>query len=123
MTMTTVYIGDINDPSFDWDGADGIPKNLNRDFPPDGNSYLGYFHRWIEKSGVECKLTWYEVWVAIVTKNQINDYIEYCYGSDPSYNDPNIWLPHLVDRLDSVKVFVSELNSHEQYALVAMEVY
>jgi hypothetical protein len=131
MTTCAVYIGDLNDPSFDWDGDDdatSIPSGLSPEFPPNKEPLLGCFHEWVERSGVECKLTWHEVWVARVTKAQIHDYIEYCYGSDPSYNDPDKWLtwegrPYLVDRLDAVKEFVAGLDRQEQYALVAMEIY
>ena len=131
MTMCAIYIADINDPSFDWDRDDlavSMPSSLSPDFPPWRALYLGCFHEWVERSGVECKLIWYEVWVAKVTRAQIHDFIGYCYGSDSSYNDPDKWLtwegrPYLVDRLDAVKEFVSGLNGQERYALVAMEVY
>ena len=131
MTVCAVYVGDLNDPSFDWDRVDdavSIPSGLSPDFPPWRGPYLSCFHEWVERSGIECKQTWHEVWVAKVTKGQIHDYIEYCYGSDPSYIDPDKWLtwegrPYLVDRLDAVKEFVSGLNRQERYALVAMEVY
>ena len=131
MTMCAVYIGVLYDPSFDWDSVDdavNIPFGISPDFPPGRGPLLSCFHEWVEMSGIECKQTWYEVWVAKVTRGQIHDYIEYCYGSDPSYNDPDKWLtwegrPYLVDRLAAVKEFVSGLNRQEQYALVAMEVY
>ena len=95
MTVCAVYVGDLNDPSFDWDRVDdavSIPSGLSPDFPPWRGPYLSCFHEWVERSGIECKQTWHEVWVAKVTKGQIHDYIEYCYGSDPSYIDPDKWL-------------------------------
>ena len=112
MTMCSVYVGNLNDPSFNWDQGEGIPKCIIGNLPPDRKPYLRCFHEWVEKSGVECKKTWYEVWVARVSKAQIHDYIEYGYGSDPGYNDPDKMLtwegrPYLGDRLDSVKELVS----------------
>ena len=129
MTICTVYIGDLDDKSFHWDGGDwngNIPSSLTADFPPTSGHYNACFHKWVDKAGVECKKTDFGGWVAKVTQNQLLDFIDHCYGSDPGYNDPDRMLmwdgrPYLVDRLNAIRDFVSELDGTKLYALVATE--
>ena len=129
MTACDVYIGDLGDPEFSWDGGDwngNIPKPLAATFPPIGGHYNECFHRWVEKSGVECCQTDFGGRVAKVTQSQLLDYIDHCYGSDPGYNEPDRMLmwegrPYLVDRLDAIRSFVLGLSDSKLYALVATE--
>ena len=129
MTICTVYIGDLDDPKFCWVGGDwngNIPQPLASDFPTVGGHYNECFHRWVDKSGIECRKTDFGGWVAKVTQTQLLDYIDYCYGSDPGYNEPDRMLmwegrPYLVDRLDALRKFVAGLEEDKEYALVATE--
>ena len=129
MTACDVYIGDLDDSEFSWDGGDwngNIPKSLAATFPSVGGHYNECFHRWVDKSGVECRKTDFGGWVAKVTQTQLLDYIDYCYGSDPGYNEPDRMLmwegrPYLVDRLDALRKFVAGLEDDKEYALVATE--
>jgi hypothetical protein len=57
-----------------------------------------------------------------LTKQQLVSYIDYCYGADPIYADPDDqgW-KHLIDRLKGVRHFVEGLEDGKIYALVATE--
>ena len=126
MTICTVYIGDLDDPKFFWDGGDrsgNIPKPLASVFPPVGGHYNECFHRWVKKSGVECRQTDFGGWVSRMTPRQLAGYIEYCYGADSKYpdSDENLVWKHLNDRLDKLREFVASLDEEKQYALVVTE--
>lgn len=126
MTACDVYIGDLDDPEFHWDGGDwdgNIPKPLTDAFPPVGGHYNECFHRWVDKSGVESRKTDFGGWVNRVTPQQISDYIEDCYGVDSMYagtESKQAW-KHLTDRLEKIRAFVNSLDDDELYALVATE--
>ena len=125
MTICEVYVGDLEDPNFHWDGGDwsgNVPKPIYDVFPIVGGHYNECFHRWIDKAGIECRQTDFGGWVSRVTKQQLTDYIEYCYGSDPKYSgpDPQVW-KHLINRLEGVRHFVARLDNGKIYALVATE--
>lgn len=126
MTACDVYIGDLDDPEFHWNGGDwngNVPKPIASVFPPVGGHYNECFHRWLRESGVECRQTDFGGWVCRVTPRELADYIEYCYGSDSMYTDPDkreTW-KHLIDRLDKLRQVVTELDEGKQYALVAAE--
>ena len=129
MTVCTVYIGDLDDTTFHWDGGDwsgNIPRPLAPDFPPASGHYNDCYHKWVKRMGIDCKQTDFGGWVTKVTQSQLFNYIDYCYGTDPGYNDPDKMLmwegrPYLVDRLDALREFVSDINGSKQYALVATE--
>ena len=126
MTICTVYIGDLDDPKFCWVGGDwngNIPQPLASDFPTVGGHYNECFHRWVDKSGVVCRKTDFGGWVSKVTPRQLAGYIEYCYGGDSKYSDPDkalVW-KDLKDRLDDLREFVAGLEDDKEYALVATE--
>jgi hypothetical protein len=126
MTICTVYIGDLDDPDFCWDGGDwngNIPKPLASDFPPVGGHYNKCFHRWVDKTGIEFRKTDFGGWVCRVKPRQLADYIEYCYGTDSMYTNPDKKLAweHLNDRLDNLREVVASLDEEKRYALVATE--
>ena len=126
MTACDVYIGDLDDPEFYWYGGDwngNVPKSLASDFPPVGGSYNECFHRWVDKSGVECRQTDFGGWVCKGTSQQLADYIDYCYGADSKYTDPDkkLYWDHFNDRLEEIRRFVADLEDDKEYALVATE--
>jgi len=56
MTICTVYIGDLDDPTFNWEGGDwsgNIPKSISDEFPSMRGHYNETYHAWVKKSGVE----------------------------------------------------------------------
>ena len=110
MTYCSTYIGDLEDASFKWDGGDwsgNIPGNIGPPFPPAPKHYNAIFHEWVDISGVTCKQTDFDGWVARVDRQQILDYIKYCYGDDDSAE-----VQKLIE-------FVSGLDDSKIYGLVA----
>jgi hypothetical protein len=130
MTSFNTYIGDLDDPTFKWEGGnwDGnIPAGLSPSFPPyKGFSYVDLFLKWVVASGCEYKQTDWGAWVAKVTKKQIQEFISVCYGADESYTNEEKALrwqgkAYLVERLKSLTAFVDTLDETKLYALVATE--
>ena len=126
MTDCDVYIGDLDDPEFLWDGGDwngNVPRPLVSVFPPVGGHYNAAYHDWVKKTGVECRQTDFGGWVSRVTPRQLADYIECSYGVAAKYTDPDEKLAwkHLNDRLDKLRGFVADLDEGKHYALVATE--
>ena len=114
MIYCSTYIGDLADPSFNWDGGDwngNIPRGISPAFPPapTPNSYNKKFHDWVAGTKVTCKQTDYGGWVARVGKAQLLDFIRYCYGSDGD------------EAVNKLIKFVNSLEDTGQYALVAEE--
>ena len=110
MTFCSTYLGDLEDPTFKWDGGDwngNIPSSIGPIFPPEPEHYNGRFHSWVEKARVPCKQTDFDGWVARVNKQQILEYISYCYGEDDSA------------RLRKLIKFVNTLDDSKIYGLVA----
>ena len=110
MTFCSTYIGDLEDPSFKWEGGDwsgNIPRNISPKFPHASEHYNGRFHSWVSKSDVICKQTDFDGWVARVNKKQILDYLHYCYDDDESAD------------LEGLIEFVNTLDDSKQYGLVA----
>jgi len=127
MTYCSMYIGDLSDPSFAWDGGDwngNLPARISPIFPPAREHYNKAFHDWVLLSGVEYKQTDFDGWVAVTTKRQLEDFIAFCYLSDSSYTNSNLTLRHeerqsLVEQLDEIRSFVTGLSDTKEYALVA----
>lgn len=110
MTYCSTYIGDLEDPSFKWDDGDwngNIPRSIGPDFPPEPEHYNGRFHSWVSETGVICKQTDFDGWVARVNKQQILSYIKYCYGADKKAE------------VEKLIKFVNTLDESRQYGLVA----
>ena len=117
MTICSVYIGNLEDPKFKWDGGDwngNVPAALSREFPPMGQHYNADFHAWVKASGVKCEQTDFGGWVACVNKSQILDFIKTTYRGKER-------LPWVKDGLKALKVFVLALEEDRVYALVATE--
>jgi len=111
MTICAVYIGDLQDPSFKWEGGDwndNVPRALSDMFPPTDGHYNACYHEWSEESGFEPKQTDFGGWVVRVSKAQLLSYVEYCYKSEPS-------------TMNSLRTFIDSLDEAKQYALVATE--
>jgi len=112
MIYCSTYIGDLADPSFNWDGGDwngNIPRGISPAFPPapTPNSYNKKFHDWVAGTKVTCKQTDYGGWVARVGRAQLLDFIRYCYGSERD------------EAVNKLIEFVNSLEDAGQCALVA----
>ena len=117
MTVCVVYVGDLEDPRFLWDGGDwngNVPARLSPEFSPMSGHYNEAFHSWVKAKGLTCEKTDFSGWVARVTKDQIFEFIAEAYrGSED--------LPRVADRLPELKRFVETLFADHEYGLVATE--
>lgn len=82
------------------------------------------FQRWVKERQIPRIQTDYNGWVAPVTKAQLDDYIDFAYGSCPSYTDIEKMLTlegkaYLVDKLNVIKNLIATLDDSKQYGLVA----
>jgi hypothetical protein len=122
MTMCSMFIADVK--AFDWKGG-RLPPAATRAFPPiRGNRYHWAFEEWVKRTGADERGIDYDASGAPITKEQILELIEHCYGTDPSYNDPEQMLrsegkAYLVEQLDELKRQVAELDPGGEYALVS----
>ncbi len=116
MTMCVVYVGDIEDPTFKWDGDwnGNVPARLSPEFPPPPQHYNADFHAWVKATGVVCEQTDLGGWVARVTKSQIADFIAEVYKGGRI-------LPWFEGALEDLKKFVGALDDSRVYGLVATE--
>jgi hypothetical protein len=121
-----MFVGDLK--NFNWEGGDwngNLPKRLTSAFPPVNKySYHGALDRWVRKVGAFYAQTDFDAYVARVTRAQILDFIEFCYGWDSSYTDPDQMLrshgtAYLVEQLDKLKREVASLDDATEYGLVS----
>ena len=78
-------------------------------FPPAVGHYHQKFHAWVSESGVVCRQTDFSGWVARVTREQLLDFISYCYG------------PGKTDAIEQLIEFIESLDDSKEYGLVAEE--
>ena len=130
MTYFDMWIGDLDDPDFKWhDGNyDGnLPKRKSPMFPPARDDYFFRdFFRWVELRRNDYKQTDWDGWVAKVTKEDILNFIDHRYKTDPRYTDPQQVLYRngkavFVEQLNDLIEYVSSLDDEKLYALVAAE--
>ncbi len=117
MTVCVVFVGDLDDPTFKWEGGNwngNVPARLSPEFPPMTQHYNADFHTWVKAVGVKCEQTDFGTWVACVTKAQITDFITLVYRGKED-------LPWVVESLKDLKMFVAELSDTKGYGLVATE--
>lgn len=117
MTVCVVYVGDLADPTFKWEGGDwngNVPARLSPEFPPMAESYNEAFHAWVKVKGVRCEKTDFGGWVACVTKSEITEFITEVYSGSEA-------LPGVADRLTELLAFVGTLDEDVRYGLVATE--
>jgi hypothetical protein len=122
MSFLDVYIGDLSDPSFRWDGGDwngNVPKRLSPFFP-DGHRVQGAVLKRIEDGTYVGKQTDWGGHVAKVTKQQIKDLIEEQYGDREWYKHPSP-MPHMLQDLEELRAFVDSLQERKLYAFVTTE--
>jgi hypothetical protein len=125
MPYCDVYIGSLEDKSFQWTnisderwGIGNAPFRIGPTFPPPApfNTLVDK----IDKEYFSGKQIDWGAYVAIVTKRQIQDFIEECYRNDKTYSDP-YYMPHLYGRLHELKQFVASLDPTKRFFLVASE--
>lgn len=116
MTICEVYVGDLEDPNFNWTGGNwngNIPARLSPTFPPLPGNYNQSYNHWVNGNGVASRQTDFGGHVAKVTRSQIIDFIAQSYRSERS--------PEARERINDLVNFVSRLEDEQFYALVATE--
>ena len=120
MTFFDVYIGDLDDPRFKWDGGDwngnsprsvvGLLPNISREEP------FRQVQNLIDTGVLAGKQTDWGCWVAIASREALLQIINDWYG------DEQIYLQFEKDNetASDIRVLVSKLDSKD-YALVALE--
>ena len=130
MTYCSIYVGDLDDPDFHWEGGDwngNIPTAVTPGFPPTSESYNGDFFKWVhDRPDIVWKQTDYGGYVAKVTKTQILEFIDFCYGPDPNYRAPRKIRRHkknlnTVYDPKEMRDYVMMLSDANEYGLVAEE--
>ena len=123
MTFSSIYVGTLD--NFDWSGNwnGNIPVPISKPFPSWRGTDVMPFHYWVKKTAVFCKQTDFDGHVARVSKSQIFDFIEFCYGTDERYIIPkdNVTSKHdanLIASLEEIKTFVASLDEDVSYGLV-----
>ena len=116
MTICEVFVGDLDDPSFKWDGGNwnkNIPARLSPVFPPLPGNYNRVYDEWVAAAGVPSKQTDFGGHVAKVTRSQIIEFITKSYKTHGSSNTD----PMLIGLLK----FIEKLDANRVYGLVATE--
>jgi hypothetical protein len=122
MSFLDVYIGDLSDPSFHWDGGDwsgNVPVRLSPFFP-EGHRVQGAVLKRIGDGTYVGKQTDWGGHVAKVSKQQIKDLIEEQYSDRALYKDPSP-IPHMLQALEELRDFVDSLEERKLHALVTTE--
>ena len=110
-----VYIGTLDDPAFRWEGGNwsgNIPARISPVFP--AVNYKPFFEliTRIENGTYIGKRTDWAGWAARVSKADVKKFIEEMAAN---------FVPETSDSMRELDTFVENLNSNEEYALVACE--
>lgn len=118
-----VYIGDLDDPSFSWDGGNWEGNAPHRESPffPSGREAFWRLMRKIDSGELPGKQVDWGAWVARVTRREIEAFIKECYGAARLYQERGEVLGHLYDQLQELRRYVASLEDGKEYALVASE--
>ena len=122
MPIHNVYIGDLDDPNFKWEGGDingNVPKAISGSFP---DCYHLYFKliKLIEEQRFEGKQTDFGGFVAKVKKKDIQEILSEWYSEKSWVKHPET-SPELHNDLQTLKKFVSNLDEDTVYGLVGTE--
>lgn len=117
--MTSVYIGDLNDPKFSWDNGNwngNVPRRQGPELPDDcvGKVWKSVFDK-IDSGEFQGKQVDWGAVVAKVTKKQIIKFISEMY--EMPYDEL------MKDQLIEIINYVSNLEDDKLYALVACELW
>lgn len=122
MSYLDVYIGDLGDPSFKWDGGNwngNVPTRLSPFFPEGARVWRVLINQ-ITNGAYDGKQTDFGGFVARVTKQQIEDFIAVQYSNHDWYM-PSGPMRHMYEQFEELRQFVANLDADKKYALVAEE--
>ena len=122
MPIHNVYIGDLSDPNFKWDGGNingNLPRALSSTFP---DCYHLYFKliKLIEERRFEGKQTDFGGFVAKVKKKDIEGLLVEWYGEKSWVREPET-SPGQYKELENLKRFIAGLDEDTVYGLVGTE--
>jgi hypothetical protein len=124
MPYCDVYVGQLSagpDP-LDWGGPFGIgntPPRLTPLFPPGSGRPFSTLVSKIKEDELPGKQIDWGAWAAIVSRQQILDFVDEVYRGDRTYSDPT-HSPHLYPALGQLKQLIAALDDGP-FALVALE--
>ena len=127
MTFYDVYVGapsDGDDP-LDWGGDPSVgnsPTAISPCFPPSGGHGEAF---WLLKGKIDRgefsgKQVDWGAWAALVSKQQIREFIEETYRGQSWYTNSSP-MPHLYKRKQELAAIVQALPEDGQFVLVASE--
>lgn len=126
MSYLDVYIGNLDDPEFNWEGGNwegNIPRRISPFFPhkwtPSGYSPFSEVVERIRAGIYNGKQTDWGGWVARVTKKQIMELLDELYP--PEWYRAQEHFPWILQQMEELKRFVESLDPSKEYALVAAE--
>ena len=125
MTFYETYVGDLKDETDepfslengDWGGH--FPSRMSILFPPEprGKSPFSIILGRVFQKIYKGAQTDWGTWVAVVSKQDITDFLSDVYGDEP---EP-LHMEHLNKQLTELREFVAGLDENKHYALVAQE--
>ena len=116
MTICEVFVGDLGDQNFKWEGGSwngNIPARLSPVFPPLPGNYNRVYDDWVTTAGVPSKQTDFGGHVAQVTQSQIIDFIAISYKTSESLTANPV--------VDDLLTYIKKLDANRVYGLVATE--
>jgi len=116
MTICEVFVGDLDDPTFQWEGGNwqgNISARLSSVFPPLPGSYNRAYDEWVAAAGVPSKQTDFGGYFAQVTRSQILEFIASSYKSIGSENTDPI--------LNDLLKVINKIDTNKVYELIATE--
>lgn len=126
MPYIDVFIGSLDDPRFVWDyiptnnNESNHPHKIGPEFP-DREGFGKLIDKIKNKEFYGKQVDW-GAWAAIVTKKQIEGFVEDCYGGNNPYADPKSKpVLDFYEKIQELKKFVSALDPNKKYYLTAME--
>jgi hypothetical protein len=112
MTWHMVYVGNLDDPDFHWEGGDyngNIPKALTPGFPNPWKDLYEVVRR-IEAGVFIGKQVDFAAWVAKVDKQQILAFLDERCAAEPPWD---------LEKLQQLRAAIDALEPNKLYALVA----
>ena len=120
MTYLDVYIGNLDDPSFDWGNGNwqgNVPRRKSPFFPPPAPFQLIIQN--VERGLLDGRQTDWGGWTARVTGKYLKDFVHTYYSGERGRYDKCI--VHLAQQLAELRAFSDTLLDDKLYALVATE--
>lgn len=117
MSYLDVYIGDLDDPSFDWEGGDWSGKLPVRqsNFFPAGNQDFKTLVARIQSGRYDGKQVDWGGWVARLFPSEIMSFL------DEQYTPLKLKRCGCKKQVDSIRQYILKLDPNKKYALVASE--